>query len=347
MPRRLSAPNLTALLALSALGELIFYRVLNTAFLPARPATVAQQWLVGFGSFIANLSGVLALLLTVVGLVRAIGSNQVFPRSMRITVSTIGIFFSALATMGVLWLLVTPRYHIHLRISHGFLVFFLMLGVWHGARSLRAKVGVTLFALPMVLEAVAIFFHRMAWTRIEPGHIVRFAHAITWTAMCAAPVLLAPRLRGLKHFAIMLVTGVSLGAGLGVATALSFDVVQAVAFYGLRIDLTGLSSSAEVLFTGALVVGLSSLGAAAAACLAIPGPARLVGLGLVLIGVSGQDLSSVRPALFTLCALLALVMGTLRTNVPLAMSELPPDAQPHSDPAPNRGTGLPTEAGKL
>jgi hypothetical protein len=347
MPRRLPAPNLTALLALSALGELIFYRVLNTAFLPARPSTLGQQWLVGFGAFIANLSGVLALLLTVVGLVRALGSDQVFPRSMRITVTTIGIFFSALATMGVLWLLVTPRYHVHLRISHGFLVLFLMLGVWHGTRAARAKVAVTLFALPMVLEAVAIFFHRMGWARIEPGHIVRLAHAITWTAMCAAPILLAPKFRGAGHFAVMLVVGVLLGAGFGAATALSFDVVQAVAFYGLRIDLTGLSSSAEVLFTGAMVVALSSLGAAAAACLAVPGPSRLVGLGLVLLAVSGQDLSSVRPALFTLCGLLALVMGTLRADAQLAMSGPPPDTQPHPNPAPDPGAGLPTETGKL
>lgn len=347
MPRRLPAPNLTALLALSALGELIFYRVLNTAFLPARPSTLGQQWLVGFGSFIANLSGVLALLLVVFGLVRALASDQVFPRSMRITVSTIGIFFSALAAMGVLWLSVTPRYHVHLRISHGFLVLFLMLGVWHGARSMRAKVAVTLFALPMVLEAVAIFFHRMAWTRIEPGHIVRFAHAITWTAMCSAPILLAPKFRGAWHVAVMLAVGILLGGGLGAATALSFDVVQAVAFYGLRIDLTGLSSSAEVLLTGALVVALSSLGATAAACLAARGASRLVGFGLVLMAVSGQDLSSVRPALFTLCALLALVMGTLKTDSRLAMSEPPPDAQPHPNPAPDHGTGIPTETGKL
>jgi len=347
MPRRLPAPNLTALLALTALGELIFYRVLNAAFLPAQPSTFGQQLLVGFGSFIANLSGILALLLAVVGLVRALGADGVFPRSMRITVSTIGLFFSALATMGVLWLLVTPRYHIHLRISHGFLVFFLVFGIWHGTQSLRAKVAITLFAMPMVLGAVAIFLHRMGWTRIEPGKIVRFAHAINWTAMCAAPVLLAPKIRGAGHFAITFGAGILLGAGFGAATALSFDIVQAVAFYGLRIDLTGLSSYAEVLYTGALVVALASLGAAAASCLAVRGPSRLVGWGLLLLAISGQDLSSVRPALFTLCALLALVMGTARTDARLAMSDTPPDAQPRPDPAPDRGTGLPTEMRKL
>jgi hypothetical protein len=261
------------------------------------------------------------------------------------TVSTIGLFFSALATMGVLWLLVTPRYHIHLRISHGFLVFFLVLGIWQGVQTLRAKVAITLFAIPMVLEAVAIFFHRMAWARVEPGQIVRFAHAITWTAMCAAPALLAPKIRGPGHFAITLGAGILVGAGLGTATALSFDVVQAVAFYGLRIDLTGLSSSAEVLYTGALVVALASLGAAAVSCLTVPGPSRLVGWGLLLLAVTGQDLSSVRPALFSLCGLLALVMGTARTDIRLAVSEPPP--QPRPDPAPDHGTGLPTEVQKL
>jgi hypothetical protein len=328
MQRRLPALNLTALLAITALGELIFYRVLNAAFLPAQPSTFGQRWLVGFGSFVSNLAGILALLLAVMGLIRALASDGIFPRSMRITISTIGLFFSLLAAMGVLWLLVTPRYHIHLRISHGFLVFFLMLGIWHGSHSLRSKLAITLFSLPMVLEAVAIFCHRMAWTRIEPGLIVRLAHAITWAAMCAAPVLLAPRIRKSIHLAIPLVSAVVLGAGLGAVTALRFDLVQAVAFYGLRVDLTGLGSSAEQLYTGALVVAFASLGAATINCLVVRGPYRLVGWGLLLLAVSGQDLSSAKVALFTLCALLAVAMGTAHTDLPAAMFDRRPDTQP-------------------
>jgi hypothetical protein len=342
MHRRLPALNLTALLAVSALGELIFYRVLNAAFLPAQPSALGQRVLVGFGSFISNFSGILALVLAVAGLVRALGTDRVFPRSMRITVSTIGLFFSALAALGVLWLLVTPRYYMHLRISHGFLVFFLMLGIWHGLRSLRAKVAVTLFAMPMVLEAVAIFCHRMTWTGIEPGQLIRAAHAMTWAAMCAAPVLLAPRMRGPSHLAIPLVAAVVLGSGLGAVTALRFDLVQAVAFYGLRVDLTGLGSSAEQLYTGALILAFACLGAAAIGCVAAGGPDRLVGWGLLLLAASGQDLSSAKVALFTLCGLLALAVGTARADLPLATSDSPPNAQLH--PAPR--TGLPTEMGK-
>lgn len=336
MQRRLLAPNLTAVLAVSALGELIFYRVLNAAFLPAQPSTVGQRLLVDLGSFLSNLSGILALVLAVGGLIRALNDDTIFPRSMRITVSTVGLFFSALAAMGVLWLLVTPRYQIHLRISHGFLVFFLMLGLWRGPTQRmqtsgagpawparlgwRCKLGVTLFAVPMVMEALALFAHRMAWARVDPAHIICAAHVLTWAAMCATPILLAPRIRTAGQLAAALGAGILLGAGLGAVTALRFDLVQAVAFYGLRIDLTGLSSSAEQLYVGALVLAAASLAAATVACLAVRGPSRLVGWGLLLMAVAGEDLSSAKAALFSLCALLALAVGSAQ-------------AQPHSIPA--------------
>jgi hypothetical protein len=345
MTRRLPAPNLTAVLAMTALGELIFYRVLNAAFLPAQPGTIAQRCLVDLGAFLSNLSGILGLLLAVVGLVRALGSGALFPRSMRFTVSTIALFFSALASMGVLWFLVTPRYQIHLRISHGFLVFFLMLGVWRGSHALRAKVAITLFALPMVLDAIAIFLHRMSWTWVDPGQIMRFSHAVTWAAMCAASVLLAPRIRRARHLAITLAAGILFGGALGAVTALRFDLVQAVAFYGLRVDLTGMSSSAEQLYTAALIVALASLVAAAAGCLAARGPARLVGWGLLLLAVSGQELSSAKPALFTLCGLLALVMGTAPAASSPALAEPRQDTDPQPAPTPRPEAGVPTQNG--
>jgi hypothetical protein len=325
MPRRLPALNLTALLALAALAELIFYRILAAAFLPAQPVTLSEKLLADLGAFASNLSGVLALPLVVVALLRALGSERIFPRSMRITVTTIGLFFAGLAAMGVLWILVTPRYHVHLRISHGFLVFFLTLGIWQGSHRLPAKLGVSLFAVPMMLEAVALFCHRMEWSRIEPAQIVRAAHVIAWAAMCAAPVLLAPRPRKPSQLAVVLGSAVLLGTGLGLVTALRFDLVQAVAFYGLRIDLTGLASSAEQIYTAGLIVALASIGAAIAGCLFARGPDRLMGWGLVLLAVAGQELSSVKPALFTLCGLLALAMASARRSLSTQSFE----TQPH------------------
>jgi hypothetical protein len=337
MARRLPALNLTALLALSALAELILYRVLGAAFLPAQPGTLAERSLADLGAFVSNLSGILGLLLAAVALGRALVAGQIFPRSMRITVTTIGLFFTGLAAMGVLWFAATPRYHSHLCISLGFLVLFLVLGLWQGSHALRAKLGVTMFAVPVILEAIALFCHRMEWTWIEPTQFVRVAHALTWAAMCASPVLLAPRPRRGSDLAITLGSAVLLGSGLGAVTALRFDLVQTVAFYGLRIDLTGLASRAELLYTAALIAALASLGAATVSCLIARGSHRLTGWGLILLAVAGQDLSSAKQALFTLCGLLALSVASARTHSETAMPSSPPDTEPHTEPAPTPG----------
>ena len=238
MRRLLAGLNLTALLALSALAELVLYRIVSAIFLPSQNGTALDRWTAGAALFVSNFSGILALLLVVVALVHALRSDQIFPRSMRITVSTVGAFFAVLAALGVLWIL-APRYHVHMRISHGFLVFFLALGIWHGARSWRSKLAVTLFAIPIIVQAAALFAHRMAWSRLDPGQMVRVGHAITLAAMTATPVLVSPWPWRKGRMAVTERPERILAATFGTATALRFDLVQAVAYYGLRIDLTG------------------------------------------------------------------------------------------------------------
>jgi hypothetical protein len=316
MRRRLFAPNLTALLALSALAELVFYRVLSAMFLPSQNGTVSERGLADFGLFVSNLSGILGLLIAVVALLAALRSDEVFPRSMRITVSTVGLFFAVVAGTGVLWIQALPRYNIHLRISHGFLVFFLAVGIWHGARSWRAKLGVTLFALPIVAQTVAFFVHRMGWGMVDPAKLLRAAHLMTLAAMTATPILFSPRPWKPSQSVIMLGTGIALAAGLSLATVLRFDLVQAIAFYGLRIDLTGMTSSAERLYTGAIIVAFACVGAATVNCLVRSGWSRLAGWGLLLLAVAGMEVTSAKPALFTLCGLLALAVASVREGRP-------------------------------
>jgi hypothetical protein len=325
MRRLLPAPNLTALLALSALAELIFYRVLSAIFLPSQNGALAERWASGFALFISNFSGILGLLLAVVALLHALRSDQVFPRSMRITVSTVGLFFCTLAGLGVVWIL-APRYHVHLRISHGFLVFFLALGIWHGTRPWRCKLAVTLFAIPIVLQAAAIFFHRMAWSRVDPMLMVRVAHAIALAAMTATPVLVMPWPWRKSRIALSLGVGTLLAAALSAATVLRFDLVQAVAYYGLHIDLTGLASSAERLYVGALIAAFACIGAATAGCLIERGSSRLAGWGLLLLAVAGTELGSPKPALFTLCGLLALAIATVQEDHALVPGDKSPEA---------------------
>jgi len=313
LKKLLPAPNLTALLALSALADLIFFRILSAVFLPSQNGTSGERWVASFALFVSNFSGILALLLAVVALLHALRSEQVFPRSMRITVSTVGLFFSGLASLGVLWLL-APGYHIHLRISHGFLVFFLVLGVWRGTRPWRSKLAIALFALPIVLQAAALFVHRMGWSRVDPGQILRLAHAITLAAMTSAPILVVPWPWRKSRGAIIVGVGTVLAAALSVATVLRFDLVQAAAYYGLRVDLTGLASSAERLYVGALIAAFACVGAATAGCLVEKGGSRLAGWGLLLLAVAGMETGSSKPALFTLCGLLALAIATARED---------------------------------
>jgi hypothetical protein len=314
MPRSLARLNLTALLALSALAELIFYRILSAIFLPSQNGTVAERWAAGTAVFVSNFSGILAWLLATAALVHALRSDQIFPRSMRITVSTVGVFFAALAGLGVLWIL-APRYYVHLRISHGFLVLFLALGVWHGERPWRSKLAITLFAIPIILQATALFTHRMGWTRLDPAQLIRAGNAITLAAMTATPVLVAPWPWRKAQIAVTVLVGTLVAAALSAATVLRFDLVQAVAYYGLRIDLTGLGSSAEQLYTGALIAAFACLAATTAGCLMGKGTSRLAGWALLLLGVAGMEVGSPKPALFTLCGLLALAAATIQEAI--------------------------------
>jgi hypothetical protein len=328
--RKLPTPNLTALLALSALAELFLYRITNAIFLPSQDGTTAERWLADTALFTSHFSGILALILAVVALVTAMGGDQVFPRSMRITVSTIGLFFCALAAMGVLWTL-APQYNVHLRISHAFLTLFLALGLWHGGRPWRAKLGITLFAVPIVVQAFIVFGLRMGWVQTAPGQLARLAHAMTLTAMMVAPVLLTQEPWGWLRVALAITVGLGLAAGLAAALVTRFDLVQAALFYGLSIDLGGLASTGERLYSAALVAAFASLGAGIAGSLLGSARSRLAGWGLLLMAVAGAEITSPKPALFTLCGLLALVVsGTARTSPATTTDEphLPPPAAP-------------------
>lgn len=311
------APNLTAALAVAALADLVLFRVASAIFLPSHGGTTAERWMVGVALFASNLSGVLALVLVVAALLFALGSDQIFPRSMRITVSTIGLFFCALAGIGVLGDL-APQYQVHLRISQGFLAFFLAFGSWQAERSRRAKLAITFFAVPLVLQAFAIFYFRMGWTRPSPAVMVKVAHAGTLAAMIATPLLVAPWPATRLRAAAVVLCGTLLAALGTVVTVLRFDLVQAALFYGLRIDLAGLASTTERVYSGALIAAFACVGASIAGCLSAGARSRLAGWGLLLLAVAGAEMSSPKPALFALCGLLALAVSSAAQQYPTA-----------------------------
>ncbi len=309
MQRPVLAPNLTAVLAVAALAVLVLYRIASAVFLPSQNGTSAERWMQGVALFWSNLSGVLALILAVVALLTALGSDQVFPRSMRITVSTIGLFFCALACIGVLWDL-APQYQVHLRISHGFLAFFLAFGIWHGGRPWRAKLAITLFAVPIAMQALALFCVRMGWSHPAAAWLVRSGHIISLAALIAVPVLVAPWPWRRTQAAVTVLVALAFAVGGTAATVLRFDLVQAALFYGLRVDLAGLASTPERIYSGVLVAAFACLGAGITACLFAGPRARLAGFGVFLIAVGGAEIVSPKLALLTLCGLLALAVAS-------------------------------------
>jgi hypothetical protein len=236
---------------------------------------------------------------------------------MRITVSTVGIFFFVLAGLGILSFGGTPRYYVHLRISLGFLAFFLTLGIWHSERPRLIKLGVTLFALPLLLQALAMFSGSTGFAFLRPAEMLDIAHAAVLVAMVASPIFLVPRPWKGRQLLAALMSGLILGVLLTYTVYWRFDLVQAIAYYGLNLDLTGVSSSAEHLQASAMVMAFSSLFVAVAGCVWAGGPSRLMGTGLAILAVAGLEMSAAKPALYTLCGLLALATASVprRTSV--------------------------------
>jgi hypothetical protein len=305
MRRLLPAPNLTAILALAAFADLWLYRIVNAIFLPSHEGTPMERWIATSALFCSNLTSVLALVLAMAAIYAALGGEKVFPRSMRITVSTIGLFFCTLSGIGVLWNLTMP-YLVHLRISHGFLAFFLVIGVWRSNQSWRSRVGLTLLAAPIALQALAIFVLRMSWSIPDPVDLAKLAHSMTLMGMIGSPFLLVPERWTRLRAVLAVAAGLLLAAGLGIAFSRRFDLVQAALFYGLRVDLGGLASPAERIYSVILVTAFASIAAAITGCLLGSARARLAGWGLLLMATAGMEITSTKPALLTLCGLLAL-----------------------------------------
>ena len=230
MPKAIPSPNLTAVLALAALADLVLYRLASHVFLPSPPARGMNRVLSDLGLYMSNLGSVLGVVLVAVVLLRALRGDTIFPRSMRITVSTIGLFFVMLATAGALALPVPDRFVAYLRISHAFLAGFVAAGLWHRRCPLRLKLAVTLFAAPIVLQTATMFCERMAWSPFLVDQVARMAQATAFFGLLLSAVLISPRPR--RGFQVPSM----LAAGLVSLTLLSLAMVR---YFGLAQGLCG------------------------------------------------------------------------------------------------------------
>ena len=312
MQKAIPSPNLTAVLALAALADLLLYRLASHVFLPSHPAWGVARVLSDLGLFMSNLGSVLGVMLVAVVLLRALRGDSIFPGSMRITVSTIGLFFVMLATAGVLALPVPDRFVAYLRISHAFLAGFVAAGLWHRRCPVRLKLAVTLFAAPIVLQAATMFCERMGWSPSLVGHGSRIAEASTFFALLLSPVRISPRPRGGLQVAAMLGAGLISLALLSLAMLRYFGLAQVVALYGLRFDLPAAAGVVGKAYAATIVAAYVAATVAAAACLTGDGASRLLGYGLVLLATTGHQIVAPNQTVFSLCGLCALALGAIR-----------------------------------
>jgi hypothetical protein len=316
MPKAIPSPNLTAILALAAVADLVLYRLGSHVFLPSQPVWGVARVLSDLGLFASNLGGVLGVVLVAMVLLHALRGDAIFPRSMRITVSTIGLFFVVLSFTGVLALPVPDRYVSYLLISHAFLAVLLAAGLWYRRCPVRLKLAVTLFAAPIVLQTATKFGERMGWSPFLMSQGARMAQASVFFGLLLAPVLIPSRpLRALQVVSMI-------GAGLISLCLLSLAMVrylglaQVVALYGLRFDLPGAVGVLSAAYLAMVVAAYTGATMAAAACLTGNAVSRLLGYGLLLLATTGHQIVATNQTLFSLCGLCALALGAVRLESP-------------------------------
>jgi hypothetical protein len=310
--RELAAPrrfNLTAALAVAAVADLLFHRLGERLFFPQHP-TGLQGVAAVLGRFAFHLGGVLGLLVLVTALVLLIRRDEFFPRAMRVAVAIIGVVFAGVAAVGILFLQLPDQFLVHLKTSQAFLAWFVSLATWRAPGSPRAKLGVTLFALPPMLHAVALFASRMRGTPPVAVELGQAAEVCALLGGALAPLLLAPDpatgKRGLVGAGAA--AGVLTLAVLLAALVSRFDLVQTLALYGFRLDLPTLASPGAVTYVALVIAAFVGLVMATVWSLGDPGT-RLVGYGLILTTAAGYQALSPNQVLFAACGLLALASG--------------------------------------
>jgi hypothetical protein len=322
----LSRLNLTAILAALSVLDLVLDRVLVRLFLPSsNPAETGGQVLAGGATFVSYLAGALALLVFATSFLGLLRRRELFPPSMRFLVSVLALFCIALLALCVSRFAVSGRLFVQLKTSHAFLSWLIALAVWRAPISIRARLGVTLFALPAVLHTIALFLNELGRGRgvAFTADLARIGELSAFLAAGAAPLLLPRSLRGARYAPAAWLLGIVAISVLLAGTLLKFDLVQLLALYGLRLDLPPLASQGAWAYV--LLLALAVLGTFLVVLPAIGSGAsdRLVAYGVIMLVTSGYQIASPSDLGVAACGLLALAVGVTRHQHPPALVDAP------------------------
>jgi tryptophan-rich sensory protein len=306
--------NLTAALSVVAVADLVLHRLIERLFLSQHPTGIARLCAEG-GRFAFHLGGVLGLALVAATLYDNLRRTDLFPRSMRFAIASTGVFFLVTSAAAVLALEITERYVDStvqlIKTTHSLLALGIALALWRTPGSVRARVGVTLFALPSTLHAIALLCNRLGWGRLFPSELARTAEICALAAGALSPLLLTPDSTSGKRGLLGAIVGVLTLGGLLAALVTRFDLVQMLALYGFRLDLPQLATPGAITYVAMVIAAFVGLAVSIVWNLSERAGARLVGYGLVLLACAGYQTVAPNQLLFATCGLLALAQGTL------------------------------------
>ncbi len=328
--------NLTAVLAVLAVLDLLVDRLLTRLFLPAASgADGGAHGLVWLGAFVSHLAGALALLVFATSFLGLIRRRELYPRSLRMVASILAVFFVLLFTAAVSTYPPSTRLFVQLRVSHAFFAFMTLLAVWRVPVPGRTKLGMTLFTLPLVLHTAALFCSETSFMRGGglAGQLARIGELTAFLAAGGAPLLLPQSLRNTRASAFVWLVGAVAVALVGLLASTKFDLMQVLALYGLRLELPPLSLPGAWAYL--LLFALAVFGAITAVIPALlsGGGDRLLAYGIVMIITAGYQIGSPPDLAISTAGLLAMAVGiarrgagTLPPNEPIPVSSAPQPA---------------------
>jgi hypothetical protein len=316
--------NLTAALVVVAALEMVVNRLLGHLFATPSCHSIASCLALRAGPFLLYLTGVLALIVVGGGILGHLLRGELFPRGMRITIGALSMVFLILLAASLLAGQAPARYETHLQTSFGFVTAMVALAFLtsRGARP-RGRIGLTLFVLPPLFHVASYVASRAGWWHTgwpSPDGLSLAGEIVLLLGAIASPWLLLPLPQGWNRLAPALALAAGVGTFFFVASVGRPDLVQAIGLYSVHLELPRASSLLGIGYTAGLVgytVALVSL-------LLTPGPARLCGLGMALLGLGGYQTASPVELALTLGGILTVATGLARTaptvRAPAALS---------------------------
>ncbi|HLK92557.1 MAG TPA: hypothetical protein VKZ18_21865 [Polyangia bacterium] len=310
---RARAGNLTAALVVVALLELALNRLAGQLFVPHATLSLGggsrgSSFLAASGPFLFQLTAVLGLVVLVTGFAGLIRRGELYPRAMRFSVAVIALVFAVFSAQALVRGQLAPRFFLYLETSFGFLSLLTAVAFAGTRTQARVKLGVALLALPGFLHAAAIL--GLGWGHGNDSATVMAGagEAALIIAAAAAPFLLPPRPWRERRWRLPLAVAALLTSIFVAGLSVRYDLMQAAALYGLRMELPPLGSIAGL----AYVIAFFGWAYATLQLCTDKGGMRLAGYGLGLLALGGYDAGSPVELSLSLLGLVAVAVGSLR-----------------------------------